>query len=583
MMLPLLVAAALAAPPTTPAAPQDKDVLLDALTAELARNKKGLPGEKDAPLYYLSYRVTDGEVWTQSASFGALEGLAPRPGRQAGRMRWLDVSVRMGNRELDNTHKVRGGFDFDFGGSGRSLPVDDDKGALEVALWKSTDEAYRAASKEILKVRANVAVKAAEEDKAPDFSTDKAHQRLEPRAKALDQVLDREKWSDVLRRLSAQFKSHPLILRSSVSMQVASTTQYFVDSEGAKLREPRFFARLGAWGTVRADDGMELDFYDSAEATSPDALPTEAEFAVRVARVIERLEALRKAPAIEPYAGPAIITHRAAGVFFHEIFGHRIEGHRQKDADEGKTFTRRVGQPVVPEFISVTDDPTRARFGDVPLNGFYLFDEEGQPAQKVPLVEKGVLRSFLMGRSPIKGFTSSNGHGRAQPGLKPVSRQGNLLIDSSKQLAHEQLRAKLLEEVKARGKPYGLLFEEISGGFTNTRTGGLPQAFKVIPQVVYRVYPDGRPDELVRGVDLVGTPIASFERIIATGDDFKVFNGFCGAESGWVPVSAVAPSILISDIEVERKATGHERSPLLPPPPLLNPGPANAAVKGGAR
>ncbi len=575
-MLSTLLALALAAPT---AAPAENDVLLDALSSELARSKKGLPGEKDAPLYYLSYRVTDGEAWSTSATFGALEGQAARGGKLTGRVRLLDISARVGSRELDNTHKVRGGFDFDFGGGGRSLPVEDDKGALEVSLWKATDDAVRDATKDLLKVRANVAVKATEEDKAPDFSTDKPTVRLEGKSKPLDTVLNRDEWEARLKRLSVPFKTHPLILRSSVSMQVSSMTHYFVDSEGAKLREPRFFARLGVWGSVRADDGMELDFYDAIEATSPDALPTEAEFEKRVARAIEKLEALRAAPAIEPYVGPAIITHRAAGVFFHEIFGHRIEGHRQKDADEGKTFTRKVGQRIVPEFISVTDDPTRSRWGDLPLNGFYLFDEEGQPAQKVNLVEKGVLRSFLQGRSPIKGFAASNGHGRAQPGLAPVARQGNLIIESTKQLPPDQLRATLLDEVKKRGKPYGLVFEEISGGFTNTRAGGAPQAFKVIPQIVYRVYADGRPDELVRGVDLVGTPIASFERILATGDDAKVFNGFCGAESGWVPVSAIAPSLLISDLEVERKAKGHERAPLLAPPPLSD----AKATKGGAK
>lgn len=581
MVAPIVLLLCLAAP-AAPAAPQD--VLLDTLSAELARNKKGLPGEKDAPLYYLSYRVADGETYSQSASFGALEGQrrgAAQNAQNAGRVRLLDVSVRMGTPELDNTHKVRGGggwFDFDFGSGGRALPVDDEPFALQVAVWKATDDAYRAASKEILKVRANVAVKAKEEDTAADFSSDKSVVRLEPKGKPLSQLLDKEKTEGLLRRLSALFKTHPNILRSSVSLQASSTTQYFVDSAGGKLREPRFFARLAVYGTVRADDGMELDLYDSAEATDPAALPSEADFGARVLKVIERLEALRKAPAVEPYAGPAIISHRAAGVFFHEIFGHRIEGHRQKDADEGHTFTKRVGKSVVPEFISVTDDPTRARFNDVPLNGFYLFDEEGQPAQKVNLVENGVLKAFLLGRSPIAGFAHSNGHGRAQAGLKPVARQGNLIVSSNRQMPIEQLRAKLLEEVKARGKPYGLLFDEISGGFTNTRAGGLPQAFKVIPQVVYRVYPDGRPDELVRGVDLVGTPLASFERIIATGDDFRVFNGFCGAESGWVPVSAVAPSMLISDIEVERKATSHERGPLLPPPPVKE-----SLAQGGAK
>jgi predicted Zn-dependent protease len=337
---------------------------------------------------------------------------------------------------------------------------------------------------------------------------------------------------------------------------------------GARIRAPRFSARVMMTGTVRAEDGMELELFDSVEATTAAGLPGEAELAKRIEVMIDRLAALEKAPAIEPYAGPAIINHRAAGVFFHEIFGHRVEGHRQKDSDEGQTFTKRVGKSVVPDFISVIDDPTAKFFGEVPLNGHYLFDEEGQPAQKVVLVEKGILKGFLMGRSPIDGFSHSNGHGRAMPSLKPVSRQGNLIVSSTNQLPLAALRQRLLDEVKARGKPFGLLFDEISGGFTNTRTGGTPQAFKVIPQVVYRVYPDGRPDELVRGGDLVGTPLASFERILATGDDFRVFNGYCGAESGWVPVSAVAPSLLVSDIEVERRASGHERAPILAPPPL---------------
>jgi predicted Zn-dependent protease len=319
---------------------------------------------------------------------------------------------------------------------------------------------------------------------------------------------------------------------------------------------------------------MDLDLYDDVQATAVEQLPDDATLEAKVDRLIERLGKLKKAPVVEPFSGPAIITNRAAGVFFHEIFGHRIEGHRQKDADEGQTFTKKVGQVVLPEFLSVADDPTRRTFGPTPLNGFYVFDEEGQLAKRAPLIEKGVLKGFLLGRSPVKGFASSNGHGRAQPGRSPVSRQGNLLVESTRQVPFAALRQQLIDEAKKQGKPYGLVFEEISGGFTNTRAGGMPQAFKVIPLVVTRVYADGRPDELVRGVDMVGTPLASFEKIVATGDDYAVFNGFCGAESGWVPVSAVAPSLLVTGIEVEKKGKRHEKGPLLPSP---------ITVKGGAK
>ena len=104
-----------------------------------------------------------------------------------------------------------------------------------------------------------------------------------------------------------------------------------------------------------------------------------------------------------------------------------------------------------------------------------------------------------------------------------------------------------------------------TGGYTTTGRGGL-QAFKVIPLVVYRVYPDGRPDELVRGADMVGTPLASFAKILATSNRQEVFNGYCGAESGSVPVSAVSPAILISEIEIEKKDASQDLLPLLQSP-----------------
>jgi TldD protein len=191
------------------------------------------------------------------------------------------------------------------------------------------------------------------------------------------------------------------------------------------------------------------------------------------------------------------------------------------------------------------------------------------PAQRVEVIEDGVLKNFLMSRMPIKGFDQSNGHGRNQPGFMPTGRQGNLIVSSSKTVPESELRQKLIDEVKKEGKPYGLYFDDIQGGFTLT-TRSLPQAFQVLPVIVYKVYPDGRPDELVRGVDIVGTPLAALTRIIATGDTEHVFNGVCGAESGSVPVSAVAPAMLFSEMEVQKRAHGHDRPPILPPPGIDN-------------
>ena len=199
------------------------------------------------------------------------------------------------------------------------------------------------------------------------------------------------------------------------------------------------------------------------------------------------------------------------------------------------------------------------------MRASYDFDNEGTPAQRVEVIKDGVLQKFLMSRMPITNFAQSNGHGRNQPGLMPTGRQGNLIVTSTQKVPEDQMRQKLIDEVKKQGKQYGLYFDDIQGGFTLTQRS-LPQAFQVLPVIVYKVYADGRPDELVRGVDIVGTPLAALTRIITTGDKEHVFNGVCGAESGSVPVSAVAPAMLFTEMEVQKRQHSHERPPILSAP-----------------
>jgi hypothetical protein len=170
-------------------------------------------------------------------------------------------------------------------------------------------------------------------------------------------------------------------------------------------------------------------------------------------------------------------------------------------------------------------------------------------------------------RAPLKDFPKSNGHGRAEAGFLPVSRQSNLQVESSRSVSREQLMDQLRDEARKQGKPFGLLFDNIEGGFTTTGRGS-PNAFNVLPNVVYKIYIDGRPPELVRGVDLIGTPLAAFGRILATDDQVDVFNGVCGAESGGVPVSALSPALLVSEVEVQKKTQSQETAPILPPPPV---------------
>jgi predicted Zn-dependent protease len=465
--------------------------------------------------------------------------------------------------QLDNTHKIRDGSWFsEVPRTSVDAPLSSAGPVLFRALVRGIDDSYRAARRRLVKVRANDAVKVDREDSSDDYSPapvvtfDEA-----PPALAPDEAL----WSGLVRDLSAIYLKYPAVYDSAVQLVATRDERWLVNNEGTRIHDGRVHLRVATWGETTADDGMQLQVYDYVDVASPDHLPDRAGVEKMVRDVAEKVTALRAAPVIEPYTGPAILRGRAAGVFFHEIFGHRIEGHRQKDEDEGQTFTSRVGQSVLPDFLSVVDDPTLARIGDTDLNGTYRYDDEGVAAEKVQLVDHGILKGFLMSRSPIAKFPRSNGHGRRQPGSAVVARQGNLMVQASKTVPMAQLRTMLIDEVKKQGKPYGLLFDDITGGFTFTGRSE-PNAFAVQPVTVWKVYPDGRPDELVRGVDLIGTPLSTFSRIVAAGDDHDVFNGVCGAESGWVPVSASSPSLLIKEVEVQRHEKQNDRPPLLAAP-----------------
>jgi predicted Zn-dependent protease len=310
---------------------------------------------------------------------------------------------------------------------------------------------------------------------------------------------------------------------------------------------------------------MDINRYYNFDWVNPSDAPDDKAVYAAEATMRKELEGLVAAPINDPSVGPALLTGRAAAVFFHEVFGHRDEGHRQKDVTEGQTFSNKVGEQILPSFLTIVDDTTKRRLESQELLGFYQFDDEGVPAQRVTLVDHGVLKNFEMSRSPLADFPHSNGHGRRQLGATPVSRQGNLIVESNKMVSNAELRTKLIELIKAQNKSYGLLIDDIAGGFTFTGRGQ-PQAFQVLPLVVYKVFVDGRPDELVRGVDIVGTPLAALTKIVATGDTTEVFNGYCGAESGSVPVSAASPAILTSELEVQKKESSTDRPPILPAP-----------------
>ena len=524
--------------------------LVKILADELDRNFSVLKQKGDPAPYFMGYAVTDIEADQLVASQGSLQS------QNHSHQRLLDVTVRAGSPKFDNYHRVGSNRPPRFDAA-TPIALDDNPVSIRQTVWLASDHTYRNVANWLIQLKGDEKLRSQSSDTSDDFSAEQPQVSFTspPPLK-----FNAGEWAARLRKISAEFAKYPGALNSELMLETERVSKTLVTTEGTRLEHGRLFTRMIIVARGKAADGMDLSTMETFESDDPAKLPKDAQIRAAVERTGANLTNLLHAPPSDPYVGPAILSGRAAGVFFHEIFGHRVEGHRQKDESEGQTFTKSVNQPVLPEFLSVVFDPTRADFQGTVLNGSYSYDDEGVKARPVPLVEKGILKTFLMSRAPIDGFPQSNGHGRRSPGNEIVSRQSNLFVESSKQVSDAELRSMLIAEVKRQNKSYGLFFDQVTGGYTTTARRGL-QAFTVIPLVVYRVYADGRPDELIRGADIVGTPLASFSKIMATSNRMEVFNGICGAESGDVPVSAIAPAMLVSEIEIQRK----ERSQDLPP------------------
>jgi len=532
--------------------------MLVAMEGELRRSAGRLHLPHYDPPYFIAYAVKEVHAASIAGKQGAVYLDTTRHDRRA------FVDVRVGSYQFDSSEDEELDYvDEDAYDPGVFVPLTDDPSAIRHTLWLLTDLRYKQALSSYLKLKGQRVYEPDDPTRRPSFSAAPPVRFSEPAARL---AFHAARWRALVRRLSALIAQDPAIFDAEVSVDAQVVTRWLVNTEGARLRttKPMYGVHITAYS--RAPDGLLLDRSADFYAPTESGLPPDAELEAATRRVINQLAALRAAPAMTPYTGPAILEERAAGVFFHEVLGHRLEGHRQDDDQEGQTFTSYLGKAVMPTFLSVEDDPSRARFGDVLLNGHYLYDDEGVAAQRVVLVDHGVLRGFLLPRRPVKGFHRSNGHGRAQGVMRPVARMGNTIVVAHRVVPRAELKRLLLQEVRKRRKPFGLIVRDITGGSTNTSSYGF-QAFKGQARMVYKIDPATGQETLVRGVEIVGTPLISLGKILAAGDRSGVFNGYCGAESGMVPVSTVAPALLFSEIELQRSAASKSRPPVLGPPP----------------
>lgn len=522
--------------------------VLNAMQLELERSMEELAKQPEPP-FYLSYEITDRYSASVSANMGKVTSTT-----ESGST-YFDIDLRVGTPQLDNTR-----LNTQNRGSTR-LGSLSDADAIRNTLWLLTDSEYKSASEQLVQVRSEKQVTIDSSSDAPDFvaSVKEEHSELHNPI-----VFDRETWEKRLERVSDVFAHHKTIYVGETSASIQKATRYFVNSEGSRIQTDDNTYTISLRVITRAEDGSNLMLYENYHAHDDKGLPSNRELVQKAEDLVTKLIRLRAAPKVEPYAGPAILSGRASGVLFHEILGHRLEGHRLKAASDAQTFKDFVNEKVLPANFSVVFDPEPREFQGIDLLGTYTFDNEGIRGQRVSVIQEGILKRFLLGRSTLNDFRESNGHGRKAIGHHPVARQSNLFVEVENPVTTVELQNQLIEILKERNLEYGLLFDEITGGYTIT-SRALPNAFTVSPIIVYKIYRDGT-RQLVRGVDLIGTPLSVFDSILAGADDPSVFNGQCGAESGLVPVSAISPSILVGQLEVQRSPQSQTILPVLPPP-----------------
>jgi len=536
-----------------------QNALTLSMRKELNRNFEQLKKE-EVPPYFISLRINDVTQHSLKSVYGNLTQHDKKTERR------LCTSVRVGSYEFDNTREVRGDYNAWFDRSDPEFISNENaEEPIRQAIWKSIDTKYKAACNRLNQVKANVAVKVEGEDLSDDFSREKPVKHYEPPLDMKKIIFAPDVWKDRLRAYSAVFLDFPEIFDAEANLNFEVERKHFVSTEGSEIEENRTAARLFVSAKIKATDGMELPLHISYFAFLPENLPATETILADVKKMAETLMKLKDAPVAESYEGPAMLSGEAAGVFFHEIFGHRIEGSRLKLSTDGQTFKQKVNEEVLNKNLTVYFDPQQKTYDNKDLNGYYMFDEQGVKGQRVVIVDNGILKNFLMSRSPIENFSNSNGHGRAFTGVEPVSRQSNMFITSNNPIPIKDLKKRFKEELKSQQKEFGFFFDVVQGGFTMTGRF-MPNSFNVKPLLVFRVYADDREDEIIRGVDLIGTPLAMFSQIILAGDDYGLFTGNCGAESGWVPVSTVSPSLVVKQIETQKNIKSQDRPFILPPP-----------------
>lgn len=514
------------------------DVLLQAMQAELDRSKTQIKMKGATAPYYLEYRVTDLQEISSRAEFGALLG------DNQIHVRFLRVVVRVGDYKQDSYYgQGQGTADF--------IGLDDDPLALRHQIWLLTDRAYKSAIESLAAKRAALE-KFKVELPVDDFSRATALRSIGPLA-ALS--ADISAWRKSLTEASALYRQDPDIQSLGASADFLAVNTYFVNSEGAAIRQGRNLCHVSVSGYTQAPDGMFLLRSPDYASNRMEDLPSPERFIANAKLVLDALKNLRGAPVVEEeYRGPVMIEPDAANDVVAALIGKNILGHRPRPGADARTtgeYASSYKSRVLPEFVSVTDDPTQTAFNGLSLLGSYEFDDEGVKAEPVHVVENGVLTHYLLGREPIRDFPNSNGHGRAAPAGAPNPSLSNLFITGSHTFSRAELKQKIIDLCRQQGKPYGYILRTVISS-------------NLYPLMLYRVYVKDGHEELVRGGVFQELDTRALRNnLIAVGNDAQASNSAVAT-----PVSIITPSLLFDELEIKRAEAGNEKLPEYPPPPI---------------
>ncbi|HWY04248.1 MAG TPA: metallopeptidase TldD-related protein [Candidatus Acidoferrum sp.] len=512
------------------------DPVLQAMRVELERSKTQLKLEAVAAPYYIEYRVIDDDEYSAQAAFGAL-GADLRS-----RFRFLRVVVRIGDYKQDS-------YFHQGEGSSNIMPLDDDPLALRHQLWIATDRAYKTAA-ESLTAKQSQLKQLTVDQPVDDFARAEPLQSIEPLAK-LD--FDPRPWNRMLEDASTLYKTDPQLESFESSLKFQAINRYFVNSEGTVVRSGQSYYEMNFVGRSQAADGMSLERDKGFVANTMTELPSAEAFLSAAKDLAGTLRTMRDASLVdEEYRGPVLFSPNASTTIFADLVGENVLGYKPELGKNGRTskaFASSYKSRVLPDFLSVIDDPTLATYRDRPLLGKYEIDDEGVRARSVSVVENGMLTNYLIGRQPIRDFPTSNGHGRARIPNNPAGPSlGNLIVTSSEPLSAEAMKKKLIDLCQQRDLPYGYFVDSFGS--------------KLAPRLIYKVWVKDGHQELVRGAIFGDLDTRSLRNnLIAAGDDFSVKNHLLN-----IPHSIVTPSILFDELEVKRANQSKEKLPEYPPP-----------------